>query len=230
MLTCFPCANFISIFFVLPFFHTTNNLFASFFNGADKVSLRFCLHSALAFEGQSDAISCLIEAKADVNERLQIPMSRRSWWGLLKIYHAAHYVSPSKLTTLAYHHYGASPLIFSILTGKFECIPILLAAGARLDIPNDRGKTASDFLQQMSLPEPCVEIRSATNGANDEDSDDCISIWYLCDFGRLSVWWSNRFCSYSPPSFLRCFTLMAGRAVEGTSLVVCDIIVSCLEK
>jgi len=141
-----------------------------------QVSLRFCLHTALAFEGQSNAITCLIEAKADVNERLQIPMSRRSWWGLLKIYHAAHYVSPSKLTTLAYHHYGASPLIFSILTGKFECIPILLAAGARLDIPNDRGKTASDFLQQMSLTESCVQIRSATNGANDEDSDDCISI------------------------------------------------------
>ncbi len=84
------------------------------------ISLRFSLHTALAFFGDSNTISCLIEASADVNEQLHVPVARKVWWGLVKMLHAAHYVSPSTLTTLAYHHYGATPLIFAILTSKFE--------------------------------------------------------------------------------------------------------------
>ncbi len=59
--------------------------------------------------------------------------SKRIWWFLLKKLHAMHHISPSALTYLAYHHHGATALIFSILTGKFETIPPLLVAGARLD-------------------------------------------------------------------------------------------------
>ena len=123
----------------------------------EKVSLRFALHSALAFSGNSATISCLIEASADVNEQLRIPRSRTAWWVFLRVLHGIHYLSPSALTNLAYHHYGATPLIFSVLTGKFEMIPILVAAGAQMDIPNDRGKTAADFLQQMNMPLPSNE-------------------------------------------------------------------------
>lgn len=131
-----------------------------------KVSLRYCLHMALAFSGESNTISCLIDASCDVNERLKIPRSRMAWWGLMKSLHAVHYLSPSKLTDLAYHHYGATPLIFSILTGKFEVIPILVAAGARMDIPNDRGKTAEDFLRKMDVP---VAWRQISQGDSKDD-------------------------------------------------------------
>jgi len=133
-----------------------------------EVSLRFCLHMALAFSGESDTISFLIDASCDVNERLKIPMSRMAWWGLMKSLHAVHHLSPSKLTDLAYHHYGATPLIFSILTGKFEVIPLLVSAGARMDIPNDRGKTAEDFLRKMDVP---VSWRPVSQGDPNDDDD-----------------------------------------------------------
>ena len=61
------------------------------------ISLRFSLHTALAFFGDSRTISCLIEASADVNEQLHVPVARMEWWGLLKMLHAAHYVSPLNL-------------------------------------------------------------------------------------------------------------------------------------
>ena len=137
----------------------------------EKVSLRFALHNALAFSGSIDTISCLIEASADVNERLCIPMSRTKWWAFMRVLHATHYVSPSCLTYLAYHHYGATPLIFSVLTGKFEAIPVLVAAGAQMDIPNDRGQTAADFLQQLNMSWAFSE-----DVVSSQDSDDTISV------------------------------------------------------
>lgn len=58
-----------------------------------------------------------------------------------------------------------------------ECISILLAAGARLDIPNARGKTGADFLQEMQVPVAWTEggaVIKLTSYA--EDSDDTFSI------------------------------------------------------
>ena len=142
------------------------------------VSLRFALHGALAFNGEENTISCLIDASADVNERLRIPMTRPGWWAFMRTLHLKHYLSPSALTFLAYHHYGATPAIFSALTGKLETLPILVAAGARLDIPNDRGKTARDFLQEIYASEsqnrftiPLAEGSVTPNHHFDEDSD-----------------------------------------------------------
>ena len=78
------------------------------------LSLRFCLHSALVFFGSGEMVSSLIEAAADINEQLRVPSSRILWWSILKMLHAKHYLSSSALTYLAYHHYGATPLIVSI--------------------------------------------------------------------------------------------------------------------
>ena len=140
------------------------------------VSLRFALHGALAFNGEENTISCLINASADVNERLRIPMTQPGWWAFMRTLHLKHYLSPSALTFLAYHHYGATPAIFSALTGKLETLPILVAAGARLDIPNDRGKTAMEFLQEISVSlqhrwSIPLAIRSVPNHLAGEDSD-----------------------------------------------------------
>ena len=145
-------------------------------------SLRFGLHMALALglNQEADTVSCLIEALADVNEQLHIPMAKTVWWGLSKALHAAHYVSPSALTTMAYHHSGATPLILATLAGKFECIPILLDAGASLDIPNSHGKTARDFLREMHVPLPwnqtCTVPNSLPNDGSDSDDTICHTI------------------------------------------------------
>jgi len=143
-------------------------------------SLRFGLHLVLALgiNQEGDTVSCLIHASADVNEQLRIPMAKTVWWGLSKVLHAAHYVSPSALTTLAYHHSGATPLILATLAGKFECVPILLAAGASLDIPNSHGKTARDFLREMHVPFSWSQACFVPNSLPDDgsDSDDTISI------------------------------------------------------
>ncbi|CAE7472666.1 unnamed protein product [Symbiodinium necroappetens] len=115
-------------------------------------SLRYCLHTALLFDGDDRMVSSLIEAEADINEQLQVPFSRTQWWIFIKILSARHHFSKSSLTCLAHHHHGATPLMFSILAGKFACTKVLLQAGARLDIRNGRGKTAEDFLQEVEAP------------------------------------------------------------------------------
>ena len=137
----------------------------------NQVSLRFCLHGTLAFSGGKEAVSCLIQGAADVNERLRIPMSRTSLWSFVKVLQVIHHFSASALTVVAHHHSGATPLMLSILTGKFETVPILLAAGARWDIPNDRGTTPADLLRRM----PASVSTSNLRLNSDEDSDDTIS-------------------------------------------------------
>ena len=73
-----------------------------------------------------------------------------------------------------------------------ECISILLAAGARLDIPNARVKTGADFLQEMQVPVAWTEgaavikltsypwnfgpTQSLHSALSAEDSDDTFPI------------------------------------------------------
>ena len=115
-------------------------------------SLRYCLHHALLFWGTSDTVSFLIDAAADINEQLRVPFSKTMWWALLKFLYVRHQVSPSALTHLAYHHHLATPLMFGILSRKYEAVEVLLKAGARLDLRNGRGKTAEDFVRETGAP------------------------------------------------------------------------------
>ena len=65
--------------------------------------------------------------------------------------------------------------MFSILTGKFEIMSVLVKAGADLNCRNDRGKTAADLLSEMHVP---LSLSSAVLKLEDgEDSDDSFSIW-----------------------------------------------------
>lgn len=137
---------------------------------ANSGSLRFCLHTALVFWGESDIVSCLIDAAADINEQLRVPFSKTMWWGLLKMLSFRHHWSPSALTYLAYHHDGATPLMCAILTGKYDAVLVLLKAGARLDIRNGRGKTAADFVAEIKAP------ISLEDSHSEADSDETISI------------------------------------------------------
>ncbi|CAE7447877.1 ANKRA2 [Symbiodinium microadriaticum] len=115
---------------------------AELMSQAPALSLKFCLHHALVVQGGFyEPISFLIQAKADVNE--QFEAEGNMWWLVFKLGSFRHKFSPSRLTLISYHHAGATPLMFSILSGHFSVVPLLLAAGARLDVRNSRKQTAS---------------------------------------------------------------------------------------
>ena len=78
------------------------------------ISLRNCLHWALLIAGGSrDAVSLLISADADVNETLDLTSSRVMKLALT-VYGFRHRISPSRLTTLAYHHVGSLGLLNTV--------------------------------------------------------------------------------------------------------------------
>ena len=57
------------------------------------------------------------------------------------------------LSTYAYHHYEATPLMCSVITGSFEATAVLLGAGARTDLRNARGCTVVDLARETSAPD-----------------------------------------------------------------------------
>ncbi|CAE7297598.1 unnamed protein product [Symbiodinium natans] len=135
------------------------------------VSLRHCLHVALMFAGggSADLVSVLLAAQANVNEQFRVQIQEPGWWLLMNAMGVRHRVSPSRLTLLAYHHYDATPLMFSILSGSLDSVSTLLSARARVDIRNYRKKTASDLARQMLAPSWLIEVCS-TKGEQDADA------------------------------------------------------------
>ncbi|CAJ1424768.1 unnamed protein product [Effrenium voratum] len=117
-----------------------------------KDSVRSGLHSVFFFGGTSGKIvATLIQADADLN----LPMQTRlmSTLGLvLRFFSLRHRWSKTALSTYAYHHQGATPLMCSLLTCSFEAAAVLLVAGADTTPINARGKSAADFANQMSAP------------------------------------------------------------------------------
>ena len=135
------------------------------------VSLRHCLHVALMFAGGCSAhlVSVLLAARANVNEQFRVQIQEPGWWLLMNAMGVRHRVSPSRLALLAYHHYDATPLMFSILSGSLDSVSTLLSARARVDIRNYRKKTASDLARQMLAPSWLIEVCS-TKGEQDADA------------------------------------------------------------
>ncbi|CAE7578891.1 unnamed protein product [Symbiodinium necroappetens] len=117
-----------------------------------RESVRSGLHSVFFFGGTSGKIvATLINAGADVN----VPMctSCFSTLGLiLRFFALRHRWSKTALSTFAYHHQGATPLMCSLLTCSFEAAAVLLLADAKKEPKNARGKTASDFAEKMCAP------------------------------------------------------------------------------
>lgn len=50
----------------------------------------------------------------DVNERYYTDFTNPAMWMVLRLYSVKHYYSPSRLTLLAYHHFGATPLMLLV--------------------------------------------------------------------------------------------------------------------
>ena len=53
---------------------------------------------------------------------------------------------------MCYHLHGATPLMLSMLSRSFPAAQVLLAAGARLELRNSRGKTAFDLAVEQQAP------------------------------------------------------------------------------
>ncbi|CAE7735918.1 Ephx2 [Symbiodinium sp. CCMP2456] len=126
------------------------------------LSLLHCLHVALMFAscGSADLVSDLLDARANVNEQFRVQIQEPGWWLLMNFMGLRHRVSSSRLTLLAYHHYDATPLMFSILSGSLDAVSSLLSARAQVDIQNYRKNTASDLARQMLAPSWLIEVCS----------------------------------------------------------------------
>jgi len=113
---------------------------------------------ALMFTGGSfELVTTLLDARADVNERFSTNMSRPGWLLLMQILRLKHCFSASRLTQLASHHQGATPLLFSVLNGQFDGAAALLEAKADLEIANSKGVTAAKLVQTLGASQILTE-------------------------------------------------------------------------
>eukprot|EP00439_Symbiodinium_sp_Y106_P072851 s20_g13.t1 len=109
------------------------------------------LHVAILHGGGSpEVILGLVQAEADINCQLSTPLL--SPLGVLfACLSMRHRWKQSTLSYYAYHHYGATPLMCSVITSSFDAVAVLLAAGARVDVQNTR--TALDLALETGVPD-----------------------------------------------------------------------------
>jgi len=121
------------------------------------LSLKDALHFSLMFRSGVKSLSVLLEARADPNQPLQ-PTFGSSWWKVLQVLSLRHRVRSSRLSSLAYNHAGATPLMFSILAENYEAAALLVTSGARPEIRSARNKTAHDLARDICAPSSVVQI------------------------------------------------------------------------
>ena len=117
-----------------------------------KEEIDLALHAAmLQGGGSAEVMSTLISLGANIDYQLNMPLFSPLgiWFGCLSL---RHRWKSSVLSAYAYHHYDATPLMGSVITGSYEATAVLLAAGARTDLRNARGCTAEDLAQEMAAP------------------------------------------------------------------------------
>lgn len=122
------------------------------------MKLSRALHFAMWFQGgTAHLVDRLIIARADVDEQLMQPFLSLLGivWAALSLRHRLGH--SSTLSRTAYHSHGATPLMFAVLTGQYEGAAALIAAGARLDLRNGRGRTALDLGRELRAPDFLME-------------------------------------------------------------------------
>mmetsp|Transcript_41714 Transcript_41714/g.74847 ORF Transcript_41714/g.74847 Transcript_41714/m.74847 type:complete len:618 (+) Transcript_41714:36-1889(+) len=114
-------------------------------------SVSYGLHFALMFEGgSSTCVSALLRARADVNQKFHSTSPvMRMYFGIQAL---RHRMSKTSFSAVAFHHEGATPLMFSILNGYFGASALLLEAKAEVDIRNSRGTCAADLARTVPVP------------------------------------------------------------------------------
>ena len=116
-------------------------------------SLRHSLHWATYLGGFAKNLELLLQARADVNDRCETQTRQFPLWVMMKYWALQHRIRQSRLTLLAYHHQGATPLMFSLINCQFEATQVLLTARADINLRNSRGVTAADLAREVSAPQ-----------------------------------------------------------------------------
>eukprot|EP00435_Cladocopium_sp_Y103_P055521 s1248_g18.t1 len=109
--------------------------------------------------GGAELVQRLVEMRADVNDQTVEWYKRttlyRALYTFMVLQHRFHKVKI--LNKILYHAKGATPLMLALLSGNDEFAAALIAAGARLNLPNSRGLTAADLIRRRSGPEFLLE-------------------------------------------------------------------------
>ncbi|CAK9101246.1 Retrovirus-related Pol polyprotein from transposon RE1 (Retro element 1) (AtRE1) [Includes: Protease RE1 [Durusdinium trenchii] len=101
--------------------------------------------------GYAEVLAVLLEENVDVDHQLSTSIFT-GLGALLAGYSLIHRYKETTLSTYAYHHQQATPLMCSLLTGAYEATAMLMAAGARTELRNGRGKSALDLALETGAP------------------------------------------------------------------------------
>ena len=82
----------------------------------------------------------------------------------------------------------ASPLMFALLSTRYEAAAFLIAAGARLDLRNSRGWSAAEFVQAHSVPDfldRALAGMPAQVAGKESESDEHVEVQFLGVPGQM---------------------------------------------
>ena len=136
------------------------------------------LHDAVfVCQAPVEHISVLLEIGCDINEPLHLrKMPNRLIYGFFTLRHFVK--GKSAMSTLAYHHAGATPLMMSILANYYAASHLLIHAKARLDLQNSRHQTAFDLAIKTCAPDFLLQELWQHGAAN-----------YASEASRNTIWW-----------------------------------------
>ena len=122
-----------------------------------SISLSRALGFAVYYRGDAEMVQLLLDAKADMNEKMTMPLSTPYGlgWTILGIQH--RFGAGRRAVHVGYHAFGSTPLMLAILTGQHEGAAVLLAAKARVDVQNSRGWTALDLAKEHGAPQFLID-------------------------------------------------------------------------
>ena len=98
------------------------------------ISLSRALGFALYYRGDAEMVQLLLDAKADMNEKMTMPLSTPYGLGWTILGIQRRFGAGRRGAHVGYHAFGSTPLMFAILTGQHEGAAVLLAAKAKVDV------------------------------------------------------------------------------------------------